>query len=197
MQNMIDTANTDFWDELCGTTLAEQLGIESSSPENLKKFDDWYFDFYPYLLKYIQPETLKGLDVLEIGLGYGTVGQKVIEAGARYIGLDIAKGPVNMMKHRMALLDNSGKAIQESYLNCEIPSNSMDVIISIGCFHHTGNMQRCIDQTHRILKPGGKAIIMVYHLFSLRRWILWPKSTLQAFLYEKRLIKKRNKVSVS
>ena len=45
----IDQANMAFWDELCGSTDAQSLGITDSSPQTLKLFDDWYMDFYPYL----------------------------------------------------------------------------------------------------------------------------------------------------
>jgi SAM-dependent methyltransferase len=37
--------------------------------------------------------------------------------------------------------------------------------------------QRCFDETFRVLKPGGTAILMVYNKYSLRQWTLWPIST--------------------
>jgi hypothetical protein len=49
----VDTSNIAFWNELCGTTDAKRLGITDNSAPNLKKFDDWYFAFYPYLLDHI------------------------------------------------------------------------------------------------------------------------------------------------
>src|SRR5688572_16592594 len=99
----LDRANAEFWNELCGTTLARSLGIVDRSAASLRRFDDAYLDLYPYLLDYVQPERLAGGSVLEVGLGYGTLGQKLAEAGARYIGLDLATGPVTMMAHRLKL----------------------------------------------------------------------------------------------
>lgn len=181
-QTHIDQANSRFWDELCGTHMAKQLGITDHSPESLKKFDDAYMDIYPYLDKHLQIDTIASQRVLEIGLGFGTVGQRLAGAGAVYNGLDIAAKPVEMMNQRMAMIGNSGKAVQGSMIECPFPDEHFDRVISIGCFHHTGNMQACIDQTSRILKPGGTAMIMVYNRFSFRHWKKWPISTFKAAL---------------
>ena len=86
--------NASFWNELCGTSFAKALGVIDDLPGSLKRFDDWYFAFYPYLLIHIPFEDMQAKDVLEVGLGYGTVSQRIAEVGARYHGLDIAAGPV-------------------------------------------------------------------------------------------------------
>ena len=48
----INQANQVFWDEMCGTVLAKKLGITDFSAQSLAKFDQWFFDFYPFLKKY-------------------------------------------------------------------------------------------------------------------------------------------------
>lgn len=93
---------------------------------SLKKFDDWYFAFYPYLFVHIPFEDMKGKDVLEIGLGYGTVSQRLAEAGARYRGLDIAPGPVTMVNHRLNQADLEGQAQQGSILQAPFADASFD-----------------------------------------------------------------------
>lgn len=178
----IDAANAEFWDELCGTGLAKHLGITDHSFASLKRFDDYYLDIYPYLLRHVPVHTMKGKRVLEIGLGYGTLGQKIAESGADYVGLDIASGPVKMMNHRLRLQEMPGQAMQGNMLECPLPDASVDCVVSIGCFHHTGDTQRCIDESFRVLRPGGKAYIMVYNRFSYRQWKRWPLATLQTWL---------------
>ena len=112
----ISSANENFWNELCGTQLANAIGVTDSSPASLKKFDDWYFDFYPYLFDHIPFDKLKNMDVLEVGLGYGTVSQRLAECGAKYQGLDIAASPVSMANHRLKQNGIAGAAIQGSIL---------------------------------------------------------------------------------
>ncbi|HEX2544598.1 MAG TPA: class I SAM-dependent methyltransferase [Ramlibacter sp.] len=176
-QAQIDAQNAEFWNTLCGTGLAQMLGITDGSEASLKKFDDWYLDYYPYLLRHVPVHTMKGEDVLEIGLGYGTLSQKIAEAGARYRGLDIASGPVKMVNDRMEQKGLDGKAVQGNMLKCPFPDQSFDVVVSIGCFHHTGDTQRCLDETFRVLRPGGRAFIMLYNRFSIRQWQQYPKET--------------------
>jgi SAM-dependent methyltransferase len=170
VQDEVSRKNADFWDELCGTQLARQLGITDKSPASLKRFDDWYLDFYPYLLEHIVLNDMRNKDVLEVGLGYGTVSQRIAEAGARYRGLDIAAGPVAMANDRMRRLGLPERAVQGSILRAPFADSAFDYMVAIGCLHHTGDLRRAIDEAHRILRPGGKLIFMVYYAYSLRRW---------------------------
>lgn len=183
-QEAVDQANAEFWNELCGTGLAKHLGITSHEPASLRRFDDYYLALYPYLLERVPVRTMAGRRVLEIGLGYGTLGQQIAAHGAVYTGLDIAEGPVRMMNHRLRMLGAEGHAQQGNMLQCPLPDASVDCVVSIGCFHHTGDAQRCIDESFRVLAPGGRAYVMVYNQFSYRRWLAWPGPTLRALLRE-------------
>jgi SAM-dependent methyltransferase len=73
-----------------------------------------------------------------------------------------------------------GDAVQRDFLQNGLPDAAYDFVVSIGCLHHTGDLARAVAEVHRILKPGGTAVIMVYSRFSLRQWLRWPGLTLQA-----------------
>lgn len=191
----ISAKNSSFWDELCGSGLAKYLGITDDSPQSLKKFDDWYFDFYPYLSEHIQFDKLAGKNVLEVGLGYGTVSQRLAASGAIYTGLDIALGPVAMVNHRLKQNDFDGLALQGSILEPPVSRESFDHIVAIGCLHHTGNLKLAIDQCWSLLKPGGTLIFMVYYAYSYRRFNMALPSTLRYMLSE--LLGKRGVVGSS
>lgn len=167
----LDTSkqNADFWNELCGSQLASELAVTDSSVDSLKRFDDWYFEFYPYLFDHIPFEQLRDKYVLEVGLGYGTVAQR-LASGCRYAGLDIAQGPVQMVNHRLAQVGLQGKAIQGSILEPPFEKGTFDAIVAIGCLHHTGDLQLAINRCYELLRPGGKLIFMVYYAYSYRRW---------------------------
>lgn len=181
-QAEIDKRNSEFWDTLCGTNAAIALGITDRLSASLKKFDSWFFEFYPYLNHYIPFSEMRGRQVLEVGLGYGSVGQKIAEAGADYIGLDIAVGPVEMMKYRLSLHGLKGRVVTGSILDAPFPTGSFDYIVAIGCYHHTGNLQRAIDESYRVLRANGRLILMVYNGLSYRQWYSDWKATLRHFL---------------
>jgi SAM-dependent methyltransferase len=174
----IDEKNIDYWDELCGTNQARELGVIDNSPASLGKFDIWFFELYPYLFDHVRLQELADRDVLEIGLGYGSLSQKIAESGARYRGLDIAAGPVEMVRHRLRQAGLPGRAEQGSILAAPFPNESVDCIVTIGCLHHTGNVGRAIAECWRLLRPGGSLVAMVYYAYSYRRWMQAGRQTL-------------------
>ena len=101
-QPAVDTQNAAFWDTLCGWNLAQHAGITGRGEDDLRRFDELYLGFYPYLEGYV-PEDFGGKKVLEVGLGYGTLGQLIASRNADYYGADIAEGPVANMRRRLSL----------------------------------------------------------------------------------------------
>lgn len=170
--------NRAFWAEPCGTRIADRHGAIDHSPASLSRFDRWFFGYYPYLENYIPFPKLEGKQVVEVGLGFGSVGQRIAASGANYTGVDISDGPVDLMRRRLAQSGLAGRTICEDFTRTSLPSESCDYVVAIGCFHHTGNFQACVDQTFRILRPNGEAIIMVYNRYSYRQFLFWPLSTL-------------------
>ena len=168
-----DRKNAAFWSELCGSGIARVLGITGDEPDALRRFDDYYFDHYPYLKKFVDRYDLHGRGVLEIGLGYGTLGQYIAERGAVYHGLDIAPTPVEMMRHRLRMLDQEAddRVLEGSALDIPFPSETFDFVYSIGCLHHTGDLERSFAEVYRVLKPRGRAVLMIYNRYSWRQ--LW------------------------
>ncbi len=170
-QAEIDTRNAAFWDELCGTHLAGELGITQVDRDAVRRFDDAYMAIYPYLWRYLELDRVRGQDVLEIGLGYGTVGQLLAKAGAVYHGLDIAQGPVEMMKQRLRWegLEGEDRVREGSALEIPYDAGTFDRVVTIGCLHHTGDTTGAVHEVHRVLRPGGRALVMLYNRHSLRQ----------------------------
>lgn len=179
-----DTNNAIFWNEPCGSIAARALGVTDASQASLARYDAWYFAFYPYLDRHIPFHALAGKRVLEVGLGYGTVSQRLAQAGADYYALDVAEGPVTMVRHRLRQLGIGGTVQQGSILECPWPDSFFDHVVAIGCYHHTGNISRAISETYRVLKPGGGVSIMVYNVYSYRRWLRFPAATMRVLLAE-------------
>ena len=178
-QAALDAANADFWDEVCGSTFARARGLTDRSKETLARFDQAFFDFYPYLDRHIPFASFRGKDVLEVGLGYGSVAQRIAEAGARYAGLDIARGPLAMARQRLDFGGLGGRLAQGSVLQAPFADASFDYVVAIGCYHHTGDFERALAETWRLLRPGGGATVMVYYAYSYYRWLRFPLESLR------------------
>jgi SAM-dependent methyltransferase len=183
-QQALDAKNAEFWNELCGSGLARSLGVHTVSPENLDKFDSAYMALYPYLREYVSREDLRQKKVLEIGLGYGTLGQLLASCDCHYHGLDVADGPVAMMRYRLGLLGRNGKDAVQVGSALQIPhaASTFDYVYSIGCLHHTGDVKKAVSELHRVLVPGGKAVVMLYNRHSFRRIVAVPLKRLRSLV---------------
>lgn len=172
----IDKQNSNFWDELCGTSLAQTLGISQNiSQHALTKYDDAFFKIYPYLQKYLNMIPCGG-KVLEIGLGYGTISTYLAKRAEQYFGLDIANGPIYMVNTRLGYLNKEKEAKLGSAHDIPFSNEFFDAVVSIGCFHHTGNIQKCIQESYRVLKKGGILLFMCYNKHSFRILYNLPKA---------------------
>ena len=97
VSSTIKSSNEEFWDEPCGFNAYTELGFKSSSD-----FDEWYFNFYPYLEDFVPFKSIKRKKVLEVGLGMGSVSERLGREGAEFYGMDIAKGPVEGVNERFS-----------------------------------------------------------------------------------------------
>jgi 2-polyprenyl-3-methyl-5-hydroxy-6-metoxy-1,4-benzoquinol methylase len=185
MTNLLDKKNSQFWNEPCGTShYLSLINNNSFTKRNLDQYDKYYFELYPYLNKYIPFRSLKDKTVLEVGLGFGTVAQKIMKSGAVYTGIDIANGPVDIVKKRIKLNNLKGTSTADNILIPKLSSKSFDFIISIGCLHHTGNLSLAVSNCYKLLKKNGTLVFMVYNQFSYRRFITNPFKFLKFKTYE-------------
>ena len=152
-QKELDKANAIFWNEACGTHLANR----TNTVNDYKSFDKAYFKQYPFLKRYL--DKFSG-DVLEIGTGYGTVAT-YLDKKCYYYACDIAARPIEILKERG--LTNFNFSWQQSILDLSHKYVGFDGVVSIGCLHHTGNIPRSIKKIYRLLIPGGRALIMLYN----------------------------------
>lgn len=179
----ISVQNSSYWNELCGSRAAHKLGIEAGDPAGVVIFDTWFFKTYPYLNddRFIAWSSLANHTVLEIGLGYGTVSRRLSSLCQQSISLDVATGAVNLVR----LTAPKTLPLQGSALELPFAGDSIDCVISIGCLHHTGDLELALRECLRVLRPGGRFVFMVYNRYSYKRWLVAPLSTLQSWRSER------------
>lgn len=105
----------------------------------------------------------KDLDVLEIGCGLGTDGAQFAQAGARYTGIDLTDAAVDLARRRFEVFHLPGSFRVADAERLDFPDNSFDLVYSHGVLHHTPDTQAAVREVHRVLRPGGRAVVMLYH----------------------------------
>src|SRR6266851_7293665 len=105
----------------------------------------------------------RGLRVLEIGCGLGTDGAQFALAGANYIGVDLTEASVELARKKFELSGLRGEFRVADAENLDFADDSFDLVYSHGVLHHTPDTRQSVREIHRVLKPGGRAIVMLYH----------------------------------
>src|SRR5215210_1508219 len=131
-----------FWQEHpCGTKFADaEVGSRAffDAVEEHRYRTEWHI---PEAAGFNKTE---GLRVLEIGCGLGTDGARFARAGALYTGVDLTEAAVSLARRRFE-------------------DESFDLVYSHGVLHHTPDGRAAVREVHRVLKPGGRAVVMLYH----------------------------------
>jgi SAM-dependent methyltransferase len=112
-------------------------------------------------------DSCSGRRLLEVGCGAGTdlaylgrhfqhvVGVDLAEAGARLAG-----GALDHWQVKGATLVADGEALP-------FADEGFDVVYSFGVLHHTDDPARALREIRRVLRPGGRVIVGLYHRWSL------------------------------
>ena len=168
-ENLLEKVHDHWATETCGTR-----GIDSS--DRVHFFADLEAERYqlePYIRTFARFERGAGKDVLEIGVGAGTDHVQWARAGANLSGIDLTQEGVDLARERLALegLDSNLQVANAESLPFD--DDSFDIVYSYGVLHHSPNTAGCIREVHRVLRPGGTALIMVYNLYSWAALNLW------------------------
>lgn len=155
----------DFWDETpCGTSHGR--GFEGSL-EFFEEIEKKRYELEPFIHQCAQFTCWHGKKVLEVGCGIGTDFLQFARAGADLYGIDLSPHSIELVNQRLKLYSVKGCVLNGDAENLPFEDNTFDLVYSWGVIHHTPDTQKAIDEIHRVLKPGGKAIVMIYHKFSL------------------------------
>lgn len=121
--------------------------------------------------------ALEGLRVLEIGPGAGGHSALFASRGAQMTSIDVTRDRAAATQRKFDLLRGgrgSGAAAQGDAESLPFADGTFDIVYSNGVLHHTHDTQRAIDDVHRVLRPGGRAVIMLYSKGSVNYWFnLW------------------------
>ena len=154
----------------CGYLCAE--GLEEGTREFYERIDvDRYSDYAPWLKGAIEFDNYKGKKLLEVGFGMGTDLFQFAKGGANVYGIDLTPRHLEIAKKRFELYGIDAELLLGDAEDLPFDNNTFDVVYTFGVIHHTPETHKTLDEIHRVLKPGGNAIIGVYHKNSAFYWL--------------------------
>jgi SAM-dependent methyltransferase len=121
----------------------------------------------PHIPEVVRFDEWRAADVLEVGCGVGTDAAQFARTGARYTGIDQTERAVELARRRFTLDGLEGTFQQADATSLPFGDASFDLVYSHGVIHHIPDTARVVAEMRRVLRPGGTALVMVYHRGSL------------------------------
>lgn len=151
------------------------LGLEPGTREWYEEIDRRFLDSAYYAKgevgapfgRFLKREHVAGKSVLEVGCGMGTHAEMLACAGARLAAVDITHRAVEATRRRFELFGLSGRIERADAERLPFQDESFDWVWSWGVIHHSSSPERCLSEITRVLRPGGRVLLMVYYRPSL------------------------------
>ncbi len=160
----------DFWNEAsCG----ERLYLDGASTQDYARQSERRYELEPYIIPFADFESTRGLRVLEIGVGLGADHQRFAESGAMLTGIDLTERAISHVRRRLGLVGLTSELRTADAEALPFADSTFDRVYSWGVLHHTPDTPKAFTEVLRVLKPGGRASIMVYHTWSIVGYMLW------------------------
>jgi SAM-dependent methyltransferase len=92
--------------------------------------------------------------------------------GADVTGVDLTATAIDLSRKRFALGGLLGTFVEIDGEHLPFPDDHFDIVCSMGVLHHISNPQTTVDEIYRVLRPGGRLIVMLYHRYSWKNLVL-------------------------
>ena len=127
----------------------------------------------PYIRQFARFEQSAGKRVLEIGVGAGTDFINWVRAGANATGIDLTLQGISLTRERLQLENRTAELRVSDAESLPFEDGTFDLVYSYGVLHHSPDTEQAVAEVRRVLKPGGKALVMVYYARSWVAFMLW------------------------
>jgi ubiquinone/menaquinone biosynthesis C-methylase UbiE len=169
MAQDLKTRVHDFWQaNPCGAKFAD---AEIGSREFFDAVERHRYRTESHIPKVIDFARWRDRDVIEVGCGLGTDAVNFARHGARYAGVDLTEASIALVEKRFALEGLSARLRVADAEALPFADESFDLFYSHGVLHHTPDTPRAIDEARRVLRPGGTAMVMLYHKSSYNYYV--------------------------
>src|SRR3984893_2812362 len=152
----------------CGASVASDA--EFGSREYFDAIEEYRYEESPWMRQAIGFDGYAGKSLLEVGFGTGTDLLQFARGGARVTGVDLTPRSIEIARRRFEVYGLAGEFGHGGAESLSFPDLSFDVVYSFGVLHHTPDTESAVREIHRVLRPGGRAIVMLYYRRSLYYW---------------------------
>jgi glycosyltransferase involved in cell wall biosynthesis/ubiquinone/menaquinone biosynthesis C-methylase UbiE len=134
-----------------------------------------YQDYAPWMPRVMEFDRHAREQVLEVGGGMGTDLAQFARHGANVTDVDLSEGHLRLAQENFRLRGLTGRFVHHDAESLPFDDGTFDLVYSNGVIHHTPHTRRVVREIYRVLRPGGRVIVMVYAENSLQYWrnLVW------------------------
>lgn len=115
-----------------------------------------------------------GQSILDVGCGNGYVLAQYAKFGAKVHGIDLTETALELTRRRFEIAGYSGESKLTDGDKIPYPDENFDIVCSMGVLHHIENPGPMISEIFRVLRPGGRVILMLYYKYSYKYLVIMP-----------------------
>jgi ubiquinone/menaquinone biosynthesis C-methylase UbiE len=168
-----------YWEaEPCGTETAIVGALPPHSREWFEQVEAYRYTAEPFIHAVAQFTRYHGKKLLEVGVGAGTDHLQWARAGVQCYGIDLTDAAIATTTAHLALYGFQSSLQRIDAEELPFDDAFFDVVYSWGVMHHTAHPEHMIAEIHRVLKPGGPFIGMLYGRHSLAVFKYWLRYAL-------------------
>ena len=133
------------------------------SPEWFADLAAYRYDKLDYLPQVVDFGSFAEQRLLEVGCGIGLDLARFARGGAQVTGIDLAPRAVTLAQAYLGQQGLTGRVLEMNGEAMQFPDESFEVVYAHGVVQYTDQPEAMVAEIHRVLKPGGLAIGMLYH----------------------------------
>jgi SAM-dependent methyltransferase len=168
-----------YWQTTPNGTAPELAGERSSLAQAwFDGIEQRRYELEPFIHSAAQFTRHRGERILEIGVGAGTDHLQWARAGAVCAGVDITAAAIELTRERLQVEGLTSDLREADAELLPFADSQFDVAYSWGVIHHAERPAAILAEIHRVLRPGGRLIAMMYHRHSAVVARLWVRHAL-------------------
>jgi ubiquinone/menaquinone biosynthesis C-methylase UbiE len=131
-----------------------------------RAYDRWsrVWDLARYTNRSIYATALELLNarherVLDVGCGTGLMSAKLAASGRRVVGVDLSSAMIERARHRYCPGATFRRGDAENLPGMD---GEFDAVVNLISFHHYPNPARAAGEFRRVLRPGGRLVLVAF-----------------------------------
>src|SRR5687767_11813085 len=150
-----------YWDEHIHDLSITTYPV--GTPGFFRQLNEYRYDKLKYLPRLVDFNGYKGKNLLEVGCGVGIDLVRFARGGANVTGIDLSKTAIDLACKNFEQSEQNADLRVMNGESMKFADNMFDLVYAHGVLQYTADAQKMIVEIHRVLKPGGEAIMMVYN----------------------------------